>query len=410
MTTPLTRLRRPRAAPKLTLWPLDTGHAPPATPFVALLPGAEVPMLALDLPPGLRGRERLRVAERQLADLLGSGAEALEMRPASLSPDGAPWTRVLVADRAQLAEWRARIAAAGPACRALLPDYLALPAAEAVWTIATGQGCLQARLGLADGFSAEPALARAMLETALATDGPPACALRLGPPQPEIDEMLAARKIPLARDAESIAALGLAPPRSFAHGELLLDLAQDRAAAAESLRRALLPWRLPAAMAAAAFVLWSAGTVMQTQALREQALTERRATEDLARRALVPSGPILDLRAQIARAVAAQESTLAGNRGETAPLDLLRAASEVLADGAAQVNTVSLRPGAGLLVDVELADFAALDTLVAGLRAAGIAPRVAQSAAGDTGTVTATLMLAAAAAGQAGPGARAWQR
>jgi len=345
-------------------------------------------MVPLDLPPGLRGRARLDVARRQIADLLGAEAERLEIHPAPL-PDGtAAWTRVILADRARLVCWRAATAGAGPDCRALLPDYLALPAAENTWTLAVVGDDIRARLGPAEGFTAERALARHMLETAIATGTPPARVLWSGDADPAIAAMLAARGIAGAAAPDPLAVSG-----SFAHGELQLDLSQDTAAAVEALRRALLPWRLPAAMVLVALVLWSAGMSAEIGGLRAEARAQRSAAEEIARIALLPAGPILDLRAQIARATATLDDAQDEQAETVPPLETLRRAGAVLAGDAAEVARVSLRPGAGLLVDLELADFAALDGLVGALRASGLTPRVAQSGTREGGQVQATLML-----------------
>ncbi len=107
----LVPLSRSRTAPR--------GH-------VALVPGALVPLLTLDLPDRLRGQVREQVARRQVRDQLGTQS-TVEMRPFQLPGTAADWTRALVADADHLAGWRG---AAGAGCRAVLPDYLALPAAE----------------------------------------------------------------------------------------------------------------------------------------------------------------------------------------------------------------------------------------------------------------------------------------
>ncbi len=48
---------------------------------IALVPGALAPLIALDLPEGLRGAAREQVARRQLRDLTGLGDDRLQMRP-----------------------------------------------------------------------------------------------------------------------------------------------------------------------------------------------------------------------------------------------------------------------------------------------------------------------------------------
>jgi len=222
----------------------------------------------------------------------------------------------------------------------------------------------------------------------IATGTPPARVLWSGDADPAIAAMLAARGIAGAAAPDPLAVSG-----SFAHGELQLDLSQDTAAAVEALRRALLPWRLPAAMVLVALVLWSAGMSAEIGGLRAEARAQRSAAEEIARIALLPAGPILDLRAQIARATATLDDAQDEQAETVPPLETLRRAGAVLAGDAAEVARVSLRPGAGLLVDLELADFAALDGLVGALRASGLTPRVAQSGTREGGQVQATLML-----------------
>ena len=62
------------------------GAEMPAGRHVVLVPGAEVPLLALDLPERLRGPAREDVARRQLRDRIGLDAARIEMRP--FSPPG----------------------------------------------------------------------------------------------------------------------------------------------------------------------------------------------------------------------------------------------------------------------------------------------------------------------------------
>jgi general secretion pathway protein L len=356
---------------------------------VALAPGEEVSLLALDLPPGLSGTARERVARRRLADLFGGALEGVEMRPAGRGA----FRRVLVAESAALDRWRAETAPAGPRCLAILPDYLALPAAEGVWTVETRPGRVLARLGPEDGFAAEPALARRLLAAARAAGPAPRAVLRLGPAEPEIDGWLEETGWPRH---DSAAAIPAPAPESFGHDELSMDLARDPAAAKAEMRRALRPWRLPAGLAALGFALWAGSVALETRALRAE-LAERRAAADrVAREVFIPSGPILDIRAQVARALEDQRARLDARAGEARPLAAFRAAAAVLAEGGARLRRAAYSPGGGLVVDLEIDDFAGLDRLVEALRAAGLEARVAQSTAREEAAVEATLALGAA--------------
>ena len=103
-------------------WRLGSG-VPPSGAHVAVVPGAQAPLLALELPDGLRGIARERVAQRQLVEQLSSRAEAFEMLP--FLPKGAKrWTRVLVADAEQAGQWRKTL---GHNYKKLIPNYLTLP-------------------------------------------------------------------------------------------------------------------------------------------------------------------------------------------------------------------------------------------------------------------------------------------
>mgnify|MGYP000406782954 CR=1 FL=1 len=119
------------------------GAPAPRGRHVVLVPGEAVPLVALDLPDRLRGAAREQVAQRQLADLLGAEAGALQMRPYALDGNAEGWTHVLVTERAALDRWRGQV---GKGCVAVLPDYLALPVDETSWTLAGTPDRLRARI------------------------------------------------------------------------------------------------------------------------------------------------------------------------------------------------------------------------------------------------------------------------
>ena len=100
----MTRRGRSQAGPQV--WRLGQGRRP-AGPHVAAIPGAEAPLLALDLPEKLRGMARERVAQRMLADRLAVPLEGLEIRPFARKGDA--WSRALVAEAARLEGWRGQL-------------------------------------------------------------------------------------------------------------------------------------------------------------------------------------------------------------------------------------------------------------------------------------------------------------
>lgn len=372
----------PRLSAAPAFWRPGNG-APPEREYVALVPGAQAPLFALSLPVGLTGASRVAVAHRQGIDRLGGG---FDIRPARLDA-GEGWSRVLVARTSALASWRAAPGVTAPQCVALLPDYLALPAATDLWSLALVDGVVSARLGLADGFSAEPELAAQMLVLALA-------------------DARAAGRVPRAvlwpgaRDTGVLAVLdGLtlleADPGAqlLGHGELALDLRRAAIVAPDGLETRLRRWLLPALLVALGALGWATAEVLTLRQDSAMAGAIRAEVLEAARRDLLGAGPILDLQAQVEREITRRETGagLSAAQGASAdPLALLRAAAPLLAQ--AEVLSASLTPE-GVEVSLQLGDFRALDRMVAALGEAGIVARVQRSGIEGEG-IGATLALA----------------
>lgn len=416
--------RRGTAEP--LLYPLEGGGQAPDRPHVALVPGAEVPLLALDLPPGLRGQTREDVARRQLQDLLGLSGEpgretgretgGIEIRPFPASSPPGLWIRALVAGTDRVARWRDR---AAPAATALIPDYLALPAAEGVWTLAGGVGAggaggtVLARLGPGDGFAAEPELARMLLLRALGTvpDGAPdrPRALLLEPGAPDwAAALFEAEGIAVLTAPAEAEALGLAPPRRFAHGETAVDLRADPRAERARLARRVLPWRWPLLAGLLAAGIWSAAQIVAVRALDEAARAERQAATALVRAEFVPSGPLLDLPVQVGRALDGMRGEAEAWRARVSPLTLLSRAAPVIAGAGeapeAELGEVRYGPSEGLVLGLRLADFSALDRLVQALGAAGLVVELRESRVAEGGAgVEAELGLSSGPGPTTGP-------
>lgn len=387
------RARAPEA-PVLHL--LGADRALPAGEFVALAPGAEAPLIPLDLPPGLKGAAREQVAQRQAIDRLGREAAELEMRPARLAGRSADWAALLVAERAAAERWRAEVAPGRSRCRAILPDYLALPAAPRLWTVATGGEAVRVRLGPDDGFSAEPPLAALALQRAVAGSAAPAAVLRLGPPDAAVDAALAALSgVPVVAAAEGLPA-GMPAPAIFGHGELALDLGEDRRAQAQALRQRISGLRLPLGLAAVALLAWAAGTELETRRDLAEAAAVRAFVAEAVRRDFVPSGPLLDIPAQVTRELERRRQAATGNdEAAPSPLALLHKASAVMAEGDADIVSVMLRSDGLLSLDVIAGDFAELDYMADMLRDAGLGVRIERSSAEAPGRVNGTLVIAA---------------
>lgn len=364
-------------------WQLGHG-APPSGNFTALVPGAQVPLMSVTLPGGLPAQARLDVARRQICDRLGRNASDLDIRPFA-PPPRTGFAKISVTTPQEITQWRAALGGVSGRCVGLLPDYFALPAHPDIWVIEQSSETIRARLGTADGFTAEPALAQEMLRLALQVEGArPQKVLLCGAPDPARDALFDG--IPIARD---LAGLGDGfIPRYLAHDERSLDLlhaAQSAPAGmARQLRRALVPLGLCLLGAGA----WSTALHLETQRNETLATDLRRETRVAAQRDLLGSVPIIDLRAQVTRAMtqAQDEAQALSTQGQTdAPLDLIARAADVLT-GRGSVEMLSFAPRSqGVSFDLQLPSFAALDDAQTALVAAGLVVEVTRSAAQDGG-------------------------
>lgn len=378
---------RSRRRPPPALWRLGEG-APPSGPFVALVPGTEAPLVSVTLPATLKGPAREDVARRQVLDRLGLPALALDIRAARLGGDEG-WSRVLTADRATVLRWRSGLGSAAARCRAMVPDYLAVPVEPGCWAVDADAEGVRVRLGPADGFAAEPELGAAMLATAVAqaraANAVPR-AVTLTGDAPGIAAALAG--LPIRRAASSAA---------FAQGELALDLLRDPRADAAGIERRLRRIAAPLALVLAGALGWAGATALATRHDLRMAEAVEAQTLAAARRDILPSGPIVDLRVQVAREIAARRAAAGDAPQARGPLAVLRAAAPVFEGGEAVVQGLSVVPTTErVTLDLGLPDFRALDAAVEALGAAGIAARVTRSGTAPEGGVSAAILIGGA--------------
>ncbi|WP_397544515.1 type II secretion system protein GspL [Roseovarius salis] len=408
------RVRRQGRA-QLPVWPVEGAEPPPKGRFVATVPGADVPLVTVDLPPGLRGPARETVARRQLVDRLGLDLSEVELRPAPLAGEGALWSAMLMLRRDDLAAWRQRLVPHGKAVQAILPDYLALPASPDVWTVQTRQGAapsVQVRLGPADGFSTEPGLAGLALGRALEDEAreTPKAVLRLGPALPELDAALdeALQARPDIVRAESPEALprDVTRPQAFAHGELALDLARPLQDPRRDLEARLRGAVLPVVLLLLAAGIWAGAGVIEIRELREQVRSVQERNIALVRDAFLPTGPLPDVRMQVSRLIEERRAALAAPETEPdRPLRRAKQVSAVLAEpGGARLEQLVMQPDGRIRLELQLPDFGALETLVGRLRAAGLAVDRGRSASAETGAVVSTLTILPEQPDEPGPG------
>ncbi|WP_461473915.1 type II secretion system protein L, partial [Pararhodobacter sp.] len=333
------------------------------------------------------------VARRQVLDRLSRPEGQLQIRPFAAA--GRAWSRAAVADTAAVARWRAALGSAAPRCRAVVPDYLALPGAPGLWTVQQGEDGVRVRLGRDDGFSAEPALARQMLLQALA-QARAANALPRAVLMPGRDEHgLAAlfEGIAIARDPSDLPQ-GIVPA-IFAHGEATVDFARDPRADAAVVEHALRRLVWPLALLLLGALGWAGSMILMTRhdLAAARALTE--ATVSAAQRDILPPGPVLDLRVQVAREIERRRAAADPQGPADGPIEVMRLGAQVLAGADATVETLSFGPGTdGVSVGVRVADFRALDAVSEALSAAGLTVRIARSGTDPDGGVTADLLLA----------------
>lgn len=372
------------------VWHLDSHDPPPAKgDFVAVVAGEAAPLFPLDLPVRLRDSVRSQIARQQVETLLQDGLEGLELRVNRPAKDAASAALVVAADRA--AGWRDSLKGNDRRVTALLPDYLVLPVVAEGWALRVAGDRLLARLGPTDGFAAPLPVALAQLRAALARkDGPPRLVYLCDSPPPEA---LAA----LLKDTGAEVHPGW-PEGSTVPGQEAIDfnLFRDPAADRRAVQQLVRRWRMPlisgfVGLAALAAALW-----IDVQRIDAAAGTQRAAATELARTAFVPSGPILNLRLQVARAVSERQATQQSPAQGAVPLDVLHAAAEVLAQSPAKVRRVSRSGGAPLRIELDVADFAALDGLVAQLNGGPIRARVVSSSAEAEARVLALVEVVSA--------------
>ncbi|MDJ0630534.1 MAG: type II secretion system protein GspL [Rhodobacter sp.] len=365
---------------------------PPAGPHVAVVPGADVPLLPLDLPEKLRGIARERVGRRMLTEQLGLPMTELEVRP--FAPKGKPgqWTRALVGEAQRLQDWRAQLA---KGCIALVPDYLALPCAAEVWTIETAGETVSARLGIEDGFSAEPDLAEALLAEA-ADRGKPRAVLRLGEAHGPLDALIDGLGMPVYGDPAELAKDGNAKPLRWTDATRGIDLKEPPSVDFDRLRSGMRRWRAPVLAAVLAVAAFLGSVVVETHQLQAERQRDQGLAQGLVREHFVPSGPILDMRAQVTAAVQAADQA-PDEAVEIDPLVLFQTAAPYLTGDRISLRAISYRGDTGLVASVEIGDFAGLDQLVADLRADRFEVELLESSARQGEGVAARLRLLTAA-------------
>jgi type II secretion system protein L len=346
---------------------------------VIAVPGEHVSALSCQIPPNLRGKNAQNVALQAVQDAVAS---PLSETGLIVLPGTGPARTVLACAQAKLAEWAALRARHNQRAARVLPDYLCLPWQEGTLSLsAPDAGRLIVRTGALSGFSGAPGLVIQMLGL-LRRQGHDVTALTLAQPEaralPELSAELSAWGVP-AHTATQAAN----PPQ----GSLLPGAGQ-----ALGLSPRMQAWGVTAGAGLIAALLWAANTQSELTALNRQTVQLRQANLDFARQELGLSGPVVDLRLQVERALTALKTAAQDSSAQMGLPEFLRLAGPVLA--AQGVTVTQLRYGAQVLsLSVETPDFAQLERLRIALQSAGVSAQILRSVGSGAGGVQAELRL-----------------
>ncbi|APX14296.1 hypothetical protein BWR18_20835 (plasmid) [Tateyamaria omphalii] len=341
-------------------------------------------MLPIELPTKLRGQNRENVAHRQMRDKFGIDPETVDLRPFFGTKGSEEWSRVLVTDKALISVWRDAI---DEDALAILPDYLTLPTAPDVWTVAANAQGVSVRLGPDDGFGAHADLGAILLNDALeACDRRPKALLRIGEPIPAIDAIASEHGIGVETDAGSVGA------KALSHGEVACDLRRDPQLARARMTARILPWRWPMAFGLVAAIVWAAAEWIVTDRIAKETQAIRAQTMAIVQDHFVDGAPVVDVRVQVGRVLASAQAQAHSEGDRPNPLSLFGQTAIVLNAASARAETASFDTAEGFRVVAILDNFAAVEDLVADLEQAGISVDLQDTRANDAG-VQATLAL-----------------
>ncbi|ERJ17924.1 ral secretion pathway protein L putative [Salinisphaera shabanensis E1L3A] len=333
------------AADELVRGPVDDAAlAADGRECTLLIPGEDVLLTRVTLPPIRQAKRRLQAAAFALEDRLVTRVDDLHFALAAKA-DADGDTPVLVVDRALMKHLLDACETAGLDIVQAVPDVLALAAAESdSWHVAVVDDRVLTRTGHGHGFACEQALwpvlasgctppARIVLERARTNSAAQSLAPeRALDPSPDIES------VDYADDEILLAHL-------LAHADTreAINLRQGALARASAMQAWWQPFRLTAGLAAAWLLIALAARGIESYQLHQRIDTLEARSESVFRETFPRVGTINDLRVQAEQNIRA----LRGSGGSGGVFPLLQATAEVAGQaGSLTIQSLQYRDGA----------------------------------------------------------------
>lgn len=277
--------------------PVEAADLPADRPLAVAVPGEDVLVTDVDLPPVRQARRRIQAARYSLEDRLAAPVETVHLALGPRGEDG--FYPAAVVGRERMEGWLEAFAEARPAVlSAMMPDYLCLPApqpGEAVLWLAGGRA--MCRRDAVHGFACEYDLVESLLTApdvperlrVVAESSPDADALLNRLEQADFELAPGPRVTAGEAVVNLLASMPARPP---------INLLQERYAPASPLNEWWRPFRATAAL----FVAWL-GLALAAQAVHYWQLQQRlddlqSRTETLFHEAFPDVRAVNDVRAQ----------------------------------------------------------------------------------------------------------------
>lgn len=304
-------------------------------PIVLLCPTSEVRLAAVDVP-AKQPAKVLQAAPYLLEDQLAEDVDTLHFAIAPRQADGQ--YPVAVVAKARMNQWLAPLQAHGLQASAIYPDVLALPwnPEEPRWSAVAEPEQITARTGAYSGFCAAPEDLSLYLEL---LDSERAQPLRLLLPGDAAQDFTRLdwplELLPGYRSALEALVRNLNPA-------IAINLLQGEYSPKRDYERLWMPWRLPAALAAALTLVSCVNFGIETWQLRHETEALQQANIDQFRQLFPAEQRIVNLEVQLDQQMANLNS--AGNAGGL--FFLLQTLADALADNSGlQVTAMQFRNG-----------------------------------------------------------------